>query len=358
MSEMTKLSDRRIDLRAQLLSTTSAAMLLVALCASGSAAASDENSPVVWVELGGEFTQLATDQKFLVPPFTQATSRLPFITASPAALEKPVPVSWDGNAKVTFQPAGHDWIFSAGIIYGRSTRSRLVNQQPPPAYNIFTGGYSQPPYQQIAAKNNESHMILDFQAGRDFGLGMFGNDGHSQVSLGLRYAQFNSSNSASIYYLKSRDRNSQYYKFDGVLDAKRKFTGIGPSLSWDASAGLVGNTTAGISLDWGVNGAVLFGRQHVTGHHLTEEIHGTYFGSNNVPVYQNSAPLTRSRQVVVPNLGGFAGVSWRYPNAKVNVGYRADMFFGAMDDSIDTTHKSGNLGFYGPFASVSVGIGG
>ena len=42
---------------------------------------------------------------------------------------------------------------------------------------------------------------------------------------------------------------------------------------------------------------------------------------------------------------------------EVDLGYRADVFFGAMDGGIET-RKSENVGFYGPFASVSVGIGG
>jgi hypothetical protein len=44
-------------------------------------------------------------------------------------------------------------------------------------------------------------------------------------------------------------------------------------------------------------------------------------------------------------------------NAKVKFGYRADLFLGAMDGGIDTAKKE-NVGFYGPFATVSVGIGG
>ena len=61
--------------------------------------------------------------------------------------------------------------------------------------------------------------------------------------------------------------------------------------------------------------------------------------------------------VTVPNVGGFAGLSFQIQNFKVSAGYRADLFFNAMDGGIDT-RKSENIGFYGPFASVSVGLGG
>jgi hypothetical protein len=59
----------------------------------------------------------------------------------------------------------------------------------------------------------------------------------------------------------------------------------------------------------------------------------------------------------VPNLGGFAGVSLRYPNAKVSFGYKADFFFGAIDGGIDSRHTD-NMGFHGPFAMIAIGLGG
>ncbi len=40
---------------------------------------------------------------------------------------------------------------------------------------------------------------------------------------------------------------------------------------------------------------------------------------------------------------------------KVRMGYRADFFFGAIDGGIDT-RKSETLGFYGPFATISIGL--
>lgn len=65
----------------------------------------------------------------------------------------------------------------------------------------------------------------------------------------------------------------------------------------------------------------------------------------------------RSRTVTVPNLGGFAGVSVKYPNVKMSLGYRADFFFGAVDAGIDARNTK-DLDFQGPFATVSIGLGG
>ncbi len=67
-------------------------------------------------------------------------------------------------------------------------------------------------------------------------------------------------------------------------------------------------------------------------------------------------PISRSKKVTVPNLGGFAAVSWRYADAKVSFGYRADYFFNVLDGGIATAQKE-DRAFYGPFASISIGLG-
>jgi hypothetical protein len=47
----------------------------------------------------------------------------------------------------------------------------------------------------------------------------------------------------------------------------------------------------------------------------------------------------------------------RYPNAKVSFGYRADVFFGAVDGGGDM-RKTFDRSFHGPFATISIGLGG
>jgi hypothetical protein len=65
---------------------------------------------------------------------------------------------------------------------------------------------------------------------------------------------------------------------------------------------------------------------------------------------------TRSRMVVIPNIGGFAALSYRFPNAKLSAGYRADFFFGARDSGFET-RSTADVGFHGPFATISIGLG-
>ena len=121
----------------------------------------------------------------------------------------------------------------------------------------------------------------------------------------------------------------------------------------------MGNPQNGeVTFDWGANAAVLFGRQKAHVRHL-ESGHYHRAGRNILPRSIIILHIHRDtdRIVTVPNVGGFAGAIWRIENFKVSLGYRADFFFGAMDGGIDAA-KSENRGFYGPFASVSVGIGG
>ncbi|HEY5237787.1 MAG TPA: Lpg1974 family pore-forming outer membrane protein [Rhizomicrobium sp.] len=350
MSEWKNKCRNRNDIRRQLLATVSAGVLLAATSTTVNAEDDAAGHAPFWIDLGGQFVWNQNDQQAYLSPFVPAVP-LPFEVVSPAEVEKPAHTGLDGNAKISFEPAASEWVFSAAITYGRSDRNRFLSQRtetPDTPTGVLVA------YQNVTTKNSANHAILDFRAGRDVGLGAAIN---STFNLGVRYVQFSAKNNV---LLQSAPTNAgspvPYHRVNAHLAADRKFDGVGPSLSWDASTALIGNQDKSeIALDWGVNGALLFGRQSVRGnHHAT-----TVFYTRSYPKSSShqSVPLNRKRNMTVPNLGGFAGLSWRTPNAKVSVGYRADFFFGAMDGGIDAARRE-NVGFYGPFASVSVGIGG
>jgi hypothetical protein len=350
MSELINKNDNRATIRWKLLTGASALALTAYVSAPSMARAEDVDRPLVWVELGGQLASNENGQEDFFPPFTLTMPRPPFEVVPPGRVERQAPTSWDEYAKLSFQPEGSNWVFSAGIRYGKNSRHEYLDQLTPHTY-----AYAHWAFQNITAENSEHHAILDFQAGRDFGVGTGVN---STLSLGVRFAQLNS---MSHVFFESQPKNINFYagtytRFNATFDAKRGFSGVGPSLSWDGTAAMAGNTADGqIGIDWGINAALLFGRQKVRGLHRTTGV--PYVRAYPSNIYHHSTPINRSKQVTVPNLGGFAGLSWRLPNAKVSVGYRADFFFGAMDGGIDTAKKE-NVGFYGPFASVSVGIGG
>jgi hypothetical protein len=216
--------------------------------------------------------------------------------------------------------------------------------------------------------------------GKDVGIGSLGKDGHSTFNAGVRLVEFKEQSALTIYARPSVNIDyiapywaptkyiapaATFYRYSLTAEAQRGFRGIGPSLSWDASATVLGNTEGGrLTFDWGANASVLFGKQKTKIDHQTNAYHHvaishplSHNNYSNLPVYATGNHSTRSGSVTVPNLGGFAGLSVRYPNAKISVGYRADFFFGAMDGGIDTA-KSQTRGFYGPFATISIGLGG
>ena len=345
-------------IRHALLTGVSVMALMGCVSCADMARAEDASHPILWLEIDGQYSQLEDSASVFAPSFISAS---PFDGISHLGLEKGPAISWDSGGKITFQPEGSDWYFMLGARYGKSSRDGTRDEHPPTVGLTKYSGHYYNAYQNFAAQRTESHTILDFQAGKDFGLGWFGHEGSSVLGGGIRVAQFNSRSHVAI---NSQPANIYGYtihdKFHADFTAKRKFSGVGPYLSWDASAKLFGNPEAGrISFDWGANGAVLFGRQQVGGHHQqTESAYGDIYGRfAHTNIYRHDTPIARSKNVVIPNLGGFGGLSWRYPNAKVSIGYRADFFFGAMDGSIDTAHRE-NAGFYGPFAAVSVGLGG
>jgi hypothetical protein len=381
MSEFTNARENRTSFRWQLLATVSAIALIGSAYGLSEAKAADNDSdhPPLWIELGGQLSRLNDGEEAFAPPLM--TDR-PSILAPSQKFERLPLYSLEETGKISFQPDGSDWVLSASVRYGRSSSDKHVRQQTSP--NPFIQGSlylaaSGAKFADTNAQTGEHHFVLDFQAGKDVGLGMFGSKGASVFNLGVRFAQFGAG--SNIALKSDPDWHFQYKYFGTVkafalpgggifhsnvarLQAERSFHGIGPSLSWNASTPFAGNTDRGeIALDWGVNAAILFGRQKANVHHQATAHYRHLYPTNYHHAYTQvtyqppPANITRLHSVTVPNVGGFASASWRIQNFKVSAGYRADLFFGAMDGGIDAAKKE-NVGFYGPFANVSIGIGG
>jgi|GEM_PF-281666 len=414
MSELITKHETR-DFRWHLLTTVSALSLLAAVSLSDNArAAEDTDRPTLWIELGGQLERVSRAQDPFAAPFMEtlqtppprpfgplkgfagsATRRtidmpdVPFDISQPLRAQAVPENNFGGQGKLVFSPAGSDWVFSAAARYGRANGSRLEMQQTNARafYVKLPLSHSapmQPPvvrFSNAQTEYTQSHAVLDFQAGRDVGLGLFGRNSTSVLGAGVRFAQFSSKSSVD---LKERQQFQAYYnhvnifypkyfyntRFQdyGVLGhSQRSFHGIGPSVSWSGSTPIIGNEdSAEFTIDWGVNAAVLFGRQRAKADRKDEttDAYWTYNGQGiggisiaGRYVHTQFHHYTRSRRVTVPNLGGFAGMSLKFPNAKISLGYRADFFFGAMDAGIATRHTE-DMSFHGPFATISIGLGG
>jgi hypothetical protein len=375
MSELTNNGHRTFQW--QLLTTVSALALLGAAYGPDQAKADDNTDrPTVWIELGGQLTRLKDGEESFSPSLMDVR---PAQFSSSPQFEKMPLSSIDESGAITIQPDNSTWAFSASVRYGRSVSHTHVRQQTNPkplvthfGSNARTSFQSGNEFDDTDTDGNEHHLVVDFQAGKDVGLGLFGSKGTSNLDLGVRFAQFGTNTNIALksdpdwhwfYLFGEIPYGGTFHSNAATLVASRSFRGVGPSLSWNASAPVLGNSNESkIALDWGLNAAVLFGRQKANLHQQTSVAYHTakYRGPNytkNPIISHGSSDIRRSRIVVVPNLGGFAGVSFRYSNAKVSFGYRADFFFGAMDSGIET-HKSENVGFYGPFATISIGLGG
>jgi len=392
MSELINTSNGRKDFRWQLLATVSAVTLLAAMQAQDASAA-ESDPPTVWIELGGQLERVDAGEAQFVPPFIVATPRPMPETISPLSVGHAPRFSIGGEGKISLVPNGTDWVFSVAIRYGRSNASQHLRQQSPyptralnqSLVSHYSSQAVEPRFRHALQfidtehRGSESHAIVDFQAGRDVGMGLFGSRSISALNLGVRFAQFASRSSTTFksdpdahpkYFTLPNGfktvRGGTYHSNAAAAAAARSFHGVGPSISWNGSAPVLSNAEAGgIALDWGINAAVLFGRQKARVHHQTTARYhkGKYSLQYNshaygTTLYRHTPPdQSRSRAVVVPNIGGFAGATFRIENFKMSAGYRADFFFGAMDGGIDAAKKESRE-FYGPFATISVGFGG
>lgn len=370
MSELINTSGSRVFIRKQLLATASAAVLLAYVSLGETAQAAGSGQPTVWLELGGQMESVQGSTS----PFTPPVASIPSDAYDPEKIiadQRAARFAFGFEGKAIVQPQDSDWIFTAGIRYGRSHAGRHTHEQGPSAVNPAHPNIDKyaAPFDDIKTHYAESHTVLDFMAGRDVGLGHFGSQGTSTVNLGVRYAQFSQKSTATVFARPEVNvfqsggffAYFSFHNYTMFAKAEREFHGVGPSVSWNGSATLVGNADRGeATLDWGVNGALLFGRQRAKTSHSSQGYYRppTYYAYLN---YAKTGPYdhhsTRSRSKVVPNFGGFVGLSARKANAKVSLGYRADFFFGAVDTGIDA-RQTKTLGFYGPFASISIGLGG
>jgi len=382
MSELINKTAATGQTRWQLLSSVAVCTLLVAV-ANTPASAGEDDRPTVWIELGGQFQRLQNSQEPFLPAFLKVEPRPNYEVISPEVPQRLPRYAISGEGKLTFTPHGTDWSLSAGVRYGRANGKKSLHQQTSSQQLMKTNIFANPKslyrnftrWGQEKAAHKQSYLVADFTAGRDVGIGsrLLAD---SQINFGVRFAQFSTRSTVhhsalpdphvtmvptgmGLHKYKSIGFHHSYF---ADLNSERTFHGIGPSLSWDASARLSDDGDGEeITFDWGVNGALLFGRQKVGGSYQTTSrlFDGVVYALNRPPTVttRNHVVLDRSHSRIVPNLGGFAGMSFKYPNAKVSFGYRADFFFGAMDVGL-AARKTDDRSFHGPFAKVSIGLGG
>ncbi len=122
-------------------------------------------------------------------------------------MEKALGKSGGAEGSISFQPSGSDWVFNISGRYGRAHTNRRLDQRhdidakPGHVVNFlgsypFTAHYTN--YAIQTSDNTEAHVILDFQVGKDIGIGLFGRT-ESVFSFGARYAQMNMTSKGHAY---------------------------------------------------------------------------------------------------------------------------------------------------------------
>jgi hypothetical protein len=345
------------------------------------------------VEIGGQVQRHDAPTQALTP--FAATFPAPFDVSDEAQVQD---LDWgDGrDVKLTWRPGGA-WSLSAAYRWGKTNGAATTFAQvatdpvcafggpfasrcasTDPAKYQFTH-FSRIDRADASAADHEEHEIVDFAVHHDLGIGL----GRSTVGLGLRYAKLDS---ASLAGIKGIPDWSIPEGFFDVIDpygppvvthtihlieasAKRRFAGMGPAVSWDASLPLLDAGDAGhVDLDGSISGAVLFGNQETTisatHRSYRTEASGfkTVFAGNVVapkPTITDAPPISirRSDDATVPNLAASLGLSYNIGAFTAGAGYRWERYFDAIDGGFPAAEDVDRT-IDGPYFKLSVGFGG
>jgi hypothetical protein len=263
---------------------------------------------------------------------------------------------YDIAGTITYQQPGSPWSFGVGVRYGRMNgRSGNSHFASSSTFTSYYGGkysrtHAQTTHEKLAAS---SHYVIDFEVGRDVGVGLFGR-GVTTIGAGVRYAHFDSTVTGSFAtsqkYGDSFYHSSHDFQFsrNGTFVARHTTDAAGPRVFVKTVSPFPGNT--GLSLDGGVGLGLLFGRQTVK---ATVDTHVT-FGTGS---YAGVHGVSRSTSQTIPTVDGYLQISWTAPNSPftLGVGYRADAYFTAIDGGY-AQNREIDVFEHGPYLDASVRV--
>lgn len=201
-------------------------------------------------------------------------------------------------------------------------------------YNIMGTYYSN--YSAAKATHREEHVIVDFEARRDVGLGSEGG-AKTTLKAGARFAYFNAATNTEF----------SYYSFFGstfTLTDNRtsKFIGAGPRIGFDTMIPVSPNVT----FDLTGAGSLLFGVKNK---------------SVRTVATLGIESIATSRFGVVPTLDASAALTFSPTSspAKFSMGVRAEAWFGVYDQSTGlSNNKNADRYQITPFVQLITPIGG
>jgi len=342
------------------------------------------------VELGGQVQRHEADYERLDPALFAGFAA----DLNPTAPQGRDFDRGDGRElKLTYRPEG-GWSVSAAMRYGRTNTdtgrthaevlgdricalpyegdlAKYANALCDPASPDYGPGWVKQgvTFMDASARSREEHTVVDFMVGKDVGLGLSDRI-TSTLGAGIRYAQMQSNTATTMvgipeYYVPSPwwDKYFEFTRYRGSMEAEREFKGMGPTISWDAAARLLGNEERGhVDLDWSAKAGVLFGKQKtsVTGEALTRFYQANrhnYYTFPDEPVQVDLGEPSRSKSVTVPVLDLSLGLSYQIQRLKVGAGYRWERYFDVLDVGYQE-RKDADRTIDGPYFKLSVGFGG
>jgi len=353
------------------------------------------------LELLGDYGRVSGGKEILIP---DTVALFPANHPYPLGVQNDLDWASAGGVKFTYQPQPKGWFANVGVRYGRASGGaeehpkwnipashRFSQEKYQTLLNTFAGNqqftdfikniYVFDPaslgwynYATAMGESKETHAIADFAIGKDVGLGR----ASSRVSLGLRYAQFNSDSSTLLHGRPDfafpdpvKYEGGHTHRFHASMDAHREFQGAGPAVSWESAIPLPMVMDAGagrIDVDVGVGAAVLFGRQSTK---ASGDVHGEYnvgvlrqipepgynYGRHEVNPYNTPFDYHRTTSVTVPGLNANLGLTYTLDGLKLSGGYRIERYLNAIDGGI-AQRKTYDRQYDGPYVKVSIGFGG
>ena len=328
-----------------------------------------------------------------------------------------------GQMRVTYRPEGSAWTLSGGVRYGRVGNSTGRQRQEEvtgdavcrfktseayspyvpgvdlgfigklscdPNYgpvtkdipslgskyfpNRYNSNYVIAPTNRLSTSTDrrEDHLIVDFDVGKDMGLGVLGTHG-SSVRAGLRYADFKSTIAGDMRAVPDvmmptdgwAKYNTTFHQYAASFAAEREFKGAGPTLSWEASRSVLGGQETGHwDVDWSIAGGALYGKQKtsISGTQGSDYFNAKYPTKDFIlsglqPPAQAPFAMRRTKSVLAPVLDLSLGLSFEVPGVKLSTGYRWERYFNVLDAGF-TSHESYDRTLDGPYFKVAVGFGG
>ena len=226
--------------------------------------------------------------------------------------------AFNGTMALGYRPAGSPW--SIDLKYNRE-RSKTTRHNE----SSSTGR----PYRAYEA-SRETHDVLDFEVGRDVGLGQrLSKTAKARVKLGIRFARFSATSRFTGHYTSYGVWLTPY-----DFDRKSRFRGVGPSFGLEASFKLGNNWSLGID----GSAAALYGQQ----------VYKTNFWGKT---------STRKKTLAF-NFTGSVGVSYKLPDSPVifTAGYKADSWLNAIRAEKSPGQEAAiNRLYHGPFLRVTIG---